>query len=63
MRITNRYGTFSLDKEGSLVIHSDTSWLAEMERCCGTAFVYEQLRQIQSQLRQEINRDNRKNKQ
>ena len=62
MKITNRYGTFSLDKAGSLVIHSDISWLAEMERCCGTAFVWEQLRQVQSDLRQQQIRDTRKNK-
>ncbi len=62
MRITNRYGTFSLDKAGSLVIHSDTSWLAEMERSCGTAFVWEQLRQVQSDLRFKRARDTKENK-
>lgn len=62
MKITNRYGTFSLDEDGSLRIHSDTSWLAEMERCCGTAFVYEQLRQVQSELRQQLPRDTKENK-
>jgi len=62
MKITNRYGTFSLDTDGSLVIHSDVSWLAEMERSCGTAFVYEQLRQVQSELRQQRLRDTKENK-
>ena len=51
-----------MDKQGNFSVLSDTSWLEEMERRCGIPFVYEQLRQIQSQLRQELLNDTKENK-
>lgn len=57
MRITNRLGTFSLDKSGNLIVLSDPSLLKQIEQYCGTAFVWEQLRQVQSDLRQQQIRD------
>ena len=57
MKITNRYGTFLLDKEGHLIVLSDPLLLKQIEQHCGTAFVWEQLRQVQSELRQQRTRD------
>ena len=55
--LTNKYGTFKLDKDGSLVILSNTANLQLIETLAGKKFVAEVLRQTKEDLlRQQRNK-------
>ena len=55
--LTNRYGTFRLDEDGSLVILTNTANLQLIENLAGKQFVSEVLRQTKEDLlRQQRNK-------